>query len=46
MLQMMRRLFQGRRVTSREQEKAKLRAKLIAVAVARATHYADRAIEA
>ena len=45
MLQMMYRFFQIRRAIPRDQDKALLRAKLIAVAVARTTHY-ERALQA
>ena len=45
MLQMMYRFFQLRRATVQNQDKALLRAKLIAVAVSRATHY-ERALQA
>jgi hypothetical protein len=46
MLQLMYRLFHLRRGKVQAEDKAQLRARLIAVAVARATHYSDRAIEA
>ena len=45
MLQMINRFFQARREDSQEQDKAQLRARLIAVAVARTTHY-ERALQA
>jgi hypothetical protein len=41
MLQIMRRLFGARQATTPDQDRALLRAKLIAVAVARATHYGE-----
>ena len=45
MLQMMYRFFQIRRANVQNQDKVLLRAKLIAVAVSRTTHY-ERALQA